>query len=193
MDEELYCELLLKGGKMRDRYAQYLLTKHYLEWLYPTLPADKDRVEMRDGLVENVETLIEYGIAESAAFAGDIYQRGLFDVEVDYRKAFSMYSKGAIYNSGICYEMMHDMITEGLVDGYDRDFADQCAINGARFGSANMLIESVEAYKSGRLTEFAAEIEQWYLPVYETTPTLEDDDAEDDDLPDDDGRYDAYA
>jgi hypothetical protein len=43
----------------------------------------------------------------------------------------------------------------------------------------------VAIYKSGRLTDFAAEIEQYYLPVVEA--------MDDDDMPDDDGRYDAYA
>lgn len=193
VDADMYTELLEKGVEVDDYYSQYLLNKHYLERLYPELVAGVERDEFRDSTVGMIDAISELAIADAAALLGDIYQRGLFGIKEDYQRAFSYYSRGAIHNSGICYEMMHDMITEGLVDGYDTDFADQCAINGARFGSANMLIETVEAYKSGRLTEFAAEIEQWYLPVYEATPSFDEEEIDEDDLPDDDGRYDAYA
>jgi hypothetical protein len=55
-----------------------------------------------------------------------------------------------------------------------------------------MLERCVELYKEGQLTEYAAEIEQYYLPAYEklATQIALDDEGE---PTDDDGRYDAWS
>ena len=71
------------------------------------------------------------------------------------------------------------------------------SISGTRYGSEAMLSEAVEAYRQGRLTAFAPEIEQYYLPLSDGQGTHEEPDETDmpyeDEYPDDDGRYDAYV
>ena len=64
------------------------------------------------------------------------------------------------------------------------------AICGARLESQKLINAVVEAYRHGRLTEFAAEIEQYYIPAY--APDFEEE-MEEEELPDDDGRYDAFV
>ena len=64
------------------------------------------------------------------------------------------------------------------------------AIVGARRESQKLINAVVDAYKQGKLTEFAAEIEQYHLPKYDAEWMEEGDE---DDEPDDDGSYDAYA
>ncbi|MBR7129214.1 MAG: hypothetical protein IKD05_02945, partial [Tidjanibacter sp.] len=78
-----------------------------------------------------------------------------------------------------------EMVTAEEVEGYSDDFAANCAVEGARLGSEFLMRQVVGRYKSGQLTDWAAEIEQYYLPVVAA--------MDDEDLPDDDGRYDAYA
>ena len=60
-------------------------------------------------------------------------------------------------------------------------------IRSLRLGNEDMLPRVVEAYPHCHFTEYAAEIEQYYLPKYQ------DSDITDDELPDDDGRFDAWA
>ena len=91
-----------------------------------------------------------------------------------------------------------DISDEG---GNGQYFRDMCAVYGARFGSSDMLNEAVIAYTHGRLTAFASEIEQYYMPVFDknyrsldsSVRQEEPDGADVDECPDDDGRYDAYV
>ena len=106
--------------------------------------------------------------------------------EENLARAFSYYAKGAILGSADCYERMYEMVVAEEIEGnYSQDFADNCVLEATRLGSQDMMRQVVAIYKAGRLTDFAAEIEQYYLPVVEA--------MDDDDMPDDDGRYDAYA
>ena len=82
--------------------------------------------------------------------------------------------------------MIVTMFDEGTnPDRYGEDFKYEAMIRALRFGSEDMLPRVVEAYREGHFTEYAAEIEQYYLPKYH-----EPDPA---DQPDDDGRFDAWA
>ena len=77
-----------------------------------------------------------------------------------------------------------------LFTGQKVGLKEYIAICGARLESQKLINAVVEAYKHGHLTEFAAEIEQYYLPAY--APDFEEE-MEDEELPDDDGRYDAFV
>ena len=68
---------------------------------------------------------------------------------------------------------------------------DLCMINGARLHEARLLVATVEAYKHGRLTRFAREIEMFHIPAYEAIP--DDEPLDEDEEIDDDGRFDAWA
>ena len=88
------------------------------------------------------------------------------------------------------YEMLEaDEIS--LANMSNEEAMDLCMINGARQHSSKLLIATVEAYKHGRLTCFAREIEMFHIPAYEALP---DEDFEDEyEELDDDGRFDAWA
>ena len=90
---------------------------------------------------------------------------------------------------------MYDMLLTNeiqLGQMINEDAMDLCMINGARLHNARLLVAVVEAYKYGRLTRFAREIEMYHIPAYDAIP---DDEPLDDeyDEPDDDGRFDAWA
>ena len=89
----------------------------------------------------------------------------------------------------MAYTMMAKMIAEGRAPGqYDETFQHMCELKALRLGDEEQLDAVVEAYKAGALTEYAAEIEQYYLPAYEEKHELDDMYDEEDD-----GRYDAWA
>ena len=146
-----------------------------------------DEEEARNSL----HKALDLGSTEAARLLGDIYQ-GLAREEEDeayYYKAWNCYNTGARHDSEECMERLFDMAKNELVE-VSEEQKEAIAICGARFGSQKLINAVVDAYKHGRLTDFAAEIEQYYLPGYD--PDYEDE-TEDDEFPDDDGRFDAYV
>ena len=73
----------------------------------------------------------------------------------------------------------------------DAEAMDLCMINGARLHNASLLVATVEAYRHGRLTRFAREIEMFHIPAYDAIP--DDEPLDEDEDIDDDGRFDAWA
>jgi hypothetical protein len=73
---------------------------------------------------------------------------------------------------------------------YEADdiFKEACAIRAIRYGSEEMLREVVEQYRRGKFTDYAAEIEKYYIAIYDKM-------VEEEDEPeiDDDGRFDPYV
>ena len=159
--------------------------------------ADFDRMEEkrqeaeRGRLLRAMKRAYETGSPDAAVYIGDIYHYGWYGVPVDTDTAHTWYAKAARLASGEAFEEMFNMAYYGEMDA-DRYFMDMCALNGARYGSEKMLNETVKAYRKGRLTSFASEIEQYYIPVFDAEEEAGDGDG-DDDSPDDDGRYDAYV
>lgn len=66
-------------------------------------------------------------------------------------------------------------------------FSEDYSSNTLLYSDIVKLVASAEAYQNGHFTEYAAEIEQYYLPKYQ------DSDITDEELSDDDGRFDAWA
>ncbi len=131
---------------------------------------------------------LELGSKQAACLLGDIYQNAA-EEEEDYYKAWECYNTGARYGSEECMEKLFDMAEKEFVEVSEQQ-KEYIALCGARLESQKLINAVVEAYNHGRLTDFAAEIEQYYLPAYD--PDFEEE-TEEDDLPDDDGRYDAYV
>lgn len=145
---------------------------------------DEDTRERITGSVlQDFDRAVELGSAEAAKLLGDIYRDGLCGQPEDINKAWSYYARAALWRYAQAYESMFDMAVKGIVK-QEQDSCDLLALNGARYGSQELIIETVAAYYAGRLTAFASEIEQYYVPVYQ---------AHEEDESDDDGRYDAWS
>lgn len=185
-DIDEFMKTLEKGSNARSGYSVYMLAKTAGED-YDDLPS-VSRAEMRELLIECLEDAFSKGCAAAALELGDSCQYGYYGVDKDRLKAWEWYAKGALLGNSACYERMFDMVRYGAIEK-EQDFADMLALNGTRMGSDALMKETVSAYRQGRLTEFAAEIEQYYMPL------VGDDDEtdEDEDMPDDDGRFDAYS
>ena len=130
----------------------------------------EQRDECRGNILQILEECVEELDGISAELLGDIYCKGLYDVPIDYDRAWHCYLRGADYYClGDCYAKMYDMILQGQVDkGADRqEYLEQCAIYGARLRNRHMQEETVRMYRSGRLTRYAAEIEMYHMPAVE--------------------------
>lgn len=184
-DSDTYLEELAHlGEESEDGFATYLFAD-YVAGGYDDFDSEEEKAAAHQAIKEAMESALAWGASEAALFLGDAYYNASHGFEQSNKGAFSYYAKGAILGSAECYERMYEMVTAEEVEGYSDGFAASCAIEGARLGSEFLMHQVVGRYKSGQLTDWAAEIEQYYLPVVAA--------MDDEDLPDDDGRYDAYA
>ena len=191
-DWDAYNRTIEDGADKGDLLSLFFMALNQCSAYDEIDPDDKEeRDECRELLIETLDCC---NIGVSYNMLGDIYREGRYGVPVDYLKAWEYYDKGARSNIDCCYEKMHTMLcfNEVTVENQE-ETKDIYALLGARLKNKRMIVETVEAYKKGRLTEFAAEIEMYHIPAYDAIPDDEEFDDEDDDGYDDDGRYDPWA
>ncbi|MGN0032412.1 MAG: hypothetical protein ACI358_01320 [Candidatus Limimorpha sp.] len=138
---------------------------------------------------EQLFTAVKLGEDMAAASLGDFYRNAEYGFPCDAYEAFSLYSKAATMKSSYAYQQLAQMIADGSApSGYGKDFMHECEIRALRLGEKDMLDNVVEAYKHGFLTQYAAEIEQYYIPEYEAKHFDDNEDFDSEgSLPDDAG------
>ncbi|MGN1246897.1 MAG: hypothetical protein ACI4UN_09700 [Muribaculaceae bacterium] len=164
---------------------------------FPNLSDVERTDECAAEIISMFEKSYSWGDACAALMLGNIFYYGDVTQEENNKTAFSWYAKAALWDNTEAYEKMYGMVRDHYIDA-DQSFSDHLALNGTRLGSKKLLAETVMAYTYGRLTEFAAEIEQYYCPIFDSDDFTIDDPYNDDDNdtpepPDDDGRFDAWA
>lgn len=191
-DWDVYTSTIEEGADKGDMLSLHFMTLNLCSAYDEIDPDDKEeRDSCRESIIECLECC---NIDMSYKLLGDIHREGRYGVTVDYLKAWKYYEKGARFNMASCYEKMHDMLRCKEVTGENSEETMYVyALLGARLQSKRMIVETVEAYKRGHLTQFAAEIEMYHIPAYNAIPDDEELDDDEDELPDDDGRYDAWA
>ncbi len=191
-DWDVYTSTIEEGADKGDMLSLHFMTLNLCSAYDEIDPDDKEeRDSCRESIIECLECC---NIGMSYKLLGDIHREGQYGVTVDYLKAWEYYEKGARFNMASCYEKMHDMLRCKEVTGENcEETMYVYALLGARLQSKRMIVETVEAYKRGHLTQFAAEIEMYHIPAYNAIPDDEELDDDEDELPDDDGRYDAWA
>jgi TPR repeat protein len=186
----------MEGNDAMDPMCMYYFLLDKIESYYDIDPEDTQaRDEYRQMIIHALELNIEWCHPMSMELLGDIYREGKLDVPADPVKAWSYYVQGSEFMHASCFGKMYDMLqTDEIQLGQmsNEEAMDLCMINGARLHDARLLVATVEAYKHGRLTRFAREIEMFHIPAYDAIPDDEPLDDEDEG-PDDDGRYDPWA
>ncbi len=194
-DYEAYNDTLMEGNDAMDPMCMYYFILDKIESYYDIDPENTEaRDEYRQLIIHGLEMNVEYCHPMSMELLGDIYREGKIDIPVDLVRAWEYYVRGSEFMNASCFEKMYDMLlTDEIQVGQmsNEEAMDLCMINGARLHDARLLIETVEAYKHGRLTRFAREIEMFHIPAYEAIP--DDEPLDEDEEIDDDGRFDAWA
>ena len=150
---------------------------------------DEKKAETTEKIKADLQTAYRLGEYIAPWMMGYNYYYGQYGFEENDAQAWMWFAKAALIGSAEGYEMMATMIEESHCpdDDLPEEYAETCWLNALRLSwDDERLAKVCEAYKHGKLTEYATEIEQYYLPEYE--PSDDDDDYEDDD-----GRYDAWA
>ena len=171
-------DTLAEGNEVADVASMYYTA---LEDCSQYEQCEDDETEMKDTLRELILTYLQecsdYKHIGANELLGDIYREGLYDVPVNYRKAYDHYSMGANYNGGSCYSKLHQMLSNGELSlrSGKQEALDLFALLGARLHEEDMIIETIKAYRAGRLAEHAEEIEKYHLPAYRNLSALEED------------------
>ena len=194
-DYDAYNDTLMEGNDAMDPMCMYYFILDKIESYYDIDPEDTEaRDEYRQLIIHGLEMNVEYCHPMSMELLGDIYREGKIDIPVDLVRAWEYYVRGSEFMNASCFGKMYDMLlTDEIQVGQmsNEEAMDLCMINGARLHEARLLVETVEAYKHGRLTRFAQEIEMFHIPAYEAIP--DDEPLDEDEEIDDDGRFDAWA
>ena len=162
VDYESYTNILYEGIEADDGKSLTLWALEELSAVEAT-EDEKDREHFRSGAITDLENAIMLGDPYAAFNLGNIYLYGSYDIPQSTSTAWSYYAKGAILGSALCYEAMYDMVADGAISK-DSEYLEYLALYGTRCGSELLMSEVVKLYKSGALTEYATEIEQYYLP-----------------------------
>lgn len=178
VDWDSMMDTLAEGNEAADVASMYYTA---LEDCSQYEQCEDDETEMKDTLRELILTYLQecsdYKHIGANELLGDIYREGLYDVPVNYRKAYDHYSMGANYNGGSCYSKLHQMLSNGELSlrSGKQEALDLFALLGARLHEEDMIIETIKAYRAGRLAEHAEEIEKYHLPAYRNLSALEED------------------
>lgn len=187
VDVDTYNEYV-KIGCENDDAICHLLRASMSEDEYAALN-DEEKTDATKRI--KADLLRAYSLGDHIApwVMGNNYYYGNLGFEENDAEAWMWYAKAALLHYADGFEMLATMIEEGHSPDHNlpEEYAEICWLKALRLRESEERLEKVcEAYTHGKLTTFASEIEQYYLPKYEQT-------EEDDDPEDDDGRYDAWV
>lgn len=175
--KEMY-ETMLELGCSQGDPRCYLLKAAFHMDEYQNYDEAKKK-EISASIKEDLQTSTNLGSDDAPFFMGYAYYEGLYGFEKKYDEAWNWFIKGSRRDDGDSYSMLAQMVIDGnnpfeVSDG----LVSYCQLMALRNGDDSQLEEVVEAYRSGQLTQYASEIEQYYVPKYEklqNTPAGDDD------------------
>jgi hypothetical protein len=156
---------------------------------YDNYDAEKQQ-ELTQAIKQDLTTAFELGEDKASYFLGHAYYYGKNGFEQDNVDAWNWFIKGSKRDDGDAYEMLAIMISKDDNPYEVRDgLMEYCAVMALRNGDKNMLKVIVKGYRDGELTDYAAEIEKYYIPEYDNLPPEEKDEDYDEDEEEDDEDY----
>ena len=161
--------LLLKASGLMDRYEDM---------------NSRDQKQATADIMHYTISACEEGSDLAPYFMGNAYYHGYYGFEKDFEKAWFWFCEGTKRDDGESYEMLAVMVSgdENPYEISDKEgFVNHCAMMALRNGNDNLLDLVVESYRNGELTDYAAEIERYYIPEYEKSHENDDEEDEDDD------------
>ena len=186
---KLIYENMLDLGCTQGDPACYLYKAAFLMDNYDNYDKKKQK-QVTAEIKEALEASSKLGSQLAPYFLGDAYYYGNYGFEEDNTKAWNWGIEGVKRDSGDAYKLLAYMISnEDNPYEVSEELLGYCAIMSLRCGCNDLLKLVVESYRDGDLTDYAAEIERYYIPEYEALPPDEDEEDEESGNSDDDGEY----
>lgn len=167
VDYDKFSAVMTRGRELYVPTANMEITLAMTEEIFQEA-SEEDQREYTSAIKDELELAADMGERTADYILAVYYRDGLFGFEQDYNEAFKWAARGAIIRDNSCYGILADMVKDGIApEGYDEAFQHDCELKALRYGSKEYMVPVVEAYKHGFLTDYAAEIEQYYLPQIE--------------------------
>lgn len=182
VDQAVYDRILKAGCDHKDPECILIrgdFPEEEFDALDPTAKKNK-----HERIQKDLQTAFEMGNGYAAYLFARNYYIGYNGFEEHDEEAWKWLVRGTRMESAECYAMLADMVEDGhMPDDFDTsdDFMEYCQLSALRRGDDSQLKNVVNAYKSGKLTPFAKEIEKYYVPKFESLPETDDDEEDDDD------------
>lgn len=174
IDDVDYVELLDKGIDAGDPNS-CLYKAAYLMDNY------EDLGNVTGDIMHYLITSIEMGNTVAPYFLGDAIYYEKYGCKKDNALAWNYFVQGSKRDDGEAYKMLATMIAnEDNPYEVSEGLAYYCVMMALRNGCKDMLKIVVESYRNGEFTDYAAEIERYYIPEYDNLLPEEEDDKEED-------------
>lgn len=175
--KQTYIDMLTKGGQAGDPASYLYLAAYYMD-NYENYDTDK-QPEITRQIKEHLQEASDLGSQMAPYFIGSAYYYGNYGFEQDNEKAWKWGAEGTQRDDGNAYKLLASMISnEDNPNEVGEGMLEYCAIMSLRCGCNDLLRLVVESYYNGELTEYAAEIEKYYIPEYDALPDEDDEDEE---------------
>lgn len=176
---EMWRKMCKDGGDYGDPLC-YVLYAYYYETDYDDLP-DDEKPQRTAEILKYFGWAQAMGEEFAAYLLGNYYYNGIDGFEKDHDLAWEWLNNAAYWESSSAYAMLAQMIEEDYKpERYDQEWADFFHLQALRRGEKDELAKVVEIYQSGRLTDYAGEIESIYIPRFEKQMAeIPEDDFED--------------
>ena len=182
LQKEMYETMLDVGCSQDDPYSYVFRAAFHMDE-YDNYDEDKQK-EMTASIKEDLETASKLGNRIAPYLLGQAYYYSKYGFEQDNTQAWDWFIEGRHRDECNAYKMLAIMISEGD-NPYEINDTDKlmeyCSIMALRTGDDDMLDVVVEGYRNGNFTDYAAEIERYYIPEYDSRPNDEDEEDEYDD------------
>lgn len=151
---------------------------------------EREQKKLTERIKQDLKTAVEKGDDEAHYYLGCAYYYENYGFEKDNAEAWNWFFEGTKHDNGNAYGMLALMISQEdnpyeVSDG----LLEYCTIMALRNGDQDMLSAVVESYRNGEFTDYAAEIERYYIPEYDSLPHEEDDEDYEDEDEDEDDYY----
>ena len=177
-ETQTYIDMLTKSVKAGDPNSCLYLAAYYMD-NYENYSAE-EQPKITKQIEEYLKEASDLGSRMAPYFIGSAYYYGDYGFEQDNQKAWSWGAEGTQRDNGDAYKLLAYMISnQDNPDEVQEGMLEYCAIMSLRCGCDDLLKLVVESYRNGELTDYAAEIEKYYVPRYEALP--EDENEEEDD------------
>lgn len=143
---------------------------------------EKEQKQLTEKIKQDLTTAVEMGVDDAPYFLGYAYYYERYGFAKDNDEAWNWFVIGTKHDDASAYGMIAIMISEDD-NPYDVDegLMEYCAIMALRNGDESMLNVVVESYRNGDFTDYASEIERYYIPEYDSQPHDDEEDEDEDD------------
>ena len=168
-DKDFYREtfsFILSFAKDEQASRCFLLSALENAYHYDIEKKEEKRQQFAEKIKADLETAYKLGEGDAAYYLGLYSYEGSHGFEQSNKEAWHWFGKGQMLESGLAFVGGARIFNDGnKPKDLPGNYAEICQLSALRRGIKEMLPAVVEAYKAGKLDDFAEEVEKNYVPL----------------------------